>query len=724
MDYLSDRSDPDNDIDNIPPEEEFIDSTDSTDGEDGDNVSDWDRGRVSEAHNTIILERQEELPRSIDSLFKKGLLDKKGEMGSTILHLITERWSKTNRSGSDLAELFKAVMEKCPRLFLEKDDLGKSILNRSSMRKKKSNFAQFFIYEYPDKTEELVREDPDILKLMVASSMELDIWKALLGRLGKSAGKLLLRCDEGGNTFIHNILRNIDHGPFHVALPHIILEIIRAAPDSLKTLNDEGKSLYGCFIEGMNKRTESSELRMRKESALPASHDSRTMTEKSSRLSEKYFDGPKISPTGKIFDNPKMDNPPSRRPEKYSDDPKMNISSSRLLPDPKDNAKSAAQTSQPVVRKRAKEPKPEETEELVNHILAEVKEVLLREMYRGLGEMEIHSLLHPYTSEIDVDLLELEKSRDPIQTLKGILEPLPLEPFLRSVRLPYFRTDLAARTDIYFEILGTLNSHGVRRIMRLEVDEAIDCPSSDDTITKAASGFHIEEWDWRKTDIDTGVLCKVAPEARKLYLYSSGNFPVLKHWSSDEGLAMFKNLEEVSLIVFSKIETPQTTEDCVREFRMRMDKACPKIEFKVRHFKPSFEGSRSWSWLLQGDQGRLIETAKGPNPKTLTERFERLTRHLEPCFDKPSIDVKVSIIDDGIDPVEIGNRIGGGISFAHYPGEHSRLKPYYFSSNGRGTALAHIMLRLCAQLKFYVARVDIEQRSLTPIVQVSTYQPQ
>lgn len=50
---------------------------------------------------------------------------------------------------------------------------------------------------------------------------------------------------------------------------------------------------------------------------------------------------------------------------------------------------------------------------------------------------------------------------------------------------------------------------------------------------------HITTWDWQKIDICSEALYKAAPNASRVYLYTSGNNAVLTSWSSADGLIKF-----------------------------------------------------------------------------------------------------------------------------------------------------------------------------------------
>src|ERR1700733_2709648 len=73
----------------------------------------------------------------------------------------------------------------------------------------------------------------------------------------------------------------------------------------------------------------------------------------------------------------------------------------------------------------------------------------------------------------------------------------------------------------------------------------------------------------------------------------------------------------------------------------------------------------------------------------------------------PRRDVKVAIIDDGIDKLQegFGDSIDDGVSFYTSPGTFD-TRPYYFSSQGHGTLMAKLIRRVSPRAKLYIARLD------------------
>ena len=81
----------------------------------------------------------------------------------------------------------------------------------------------------------------------------------------------------------------------------------------------------------------------------------------------------------------------------------------------------------------------------------------------------------------------------------------------------------------------------------------------------------------------------------------------------------------------------------------------------------------------------------------------------------PERDVKVAVIDDGVDKLlgGFGDSITDGVSFYSPPGRFD-TRPHYFSSNGHGTLMAKLIRRICPRAKLFIARLDQGTTSRQP----------
>jgi hypothetical protein len=91
-----------------------------------------------------------------------------------------------------------------------------------------------------------------------------------------------------------------------------------------------------------------------------------------------------------------------------------------------------------------------------------------------------------------------------------------------------------------------LRMKGVKRIIRVIVDDTVEPSHSDEAIERAFAGLHVEVCDWRKIDLSILSIFKAAPDVREITLYWSGNVVVLRGWEMEmtksSGLAHLERL--------------------------------------------------------------------------------------------------------------------------------------------------------------------------------------
>ncbi|GAB1195667.1 hypothetical protein APSETT444_004929 [Aspergillus pseudonomiae] len=91
------------------------------------------------------------------------------------------------------------------------------------------------------------------------------------------------------------------------------------------------------------------------------------------------------------------------------------------------------------------------------------------------------------------------------------------------------------------DIFNVLWEKGVKKIIKISVDDDEDLPHSDEVI-ETLGKFGIEEWDWRRKDLCSSVILKAAQNSRKVFLCSTGNKAVLRSWSAPDGLNYLKKV--------------------------------------------------------------------------------------------------------------------------------------------------------------------------------------
>lgn len=69
--------------------------------------------------------------------------------------------------------------------------------------------------------------------------------------------------------------------------------------------------------------------------------------------------------------------------------------------------------------------------------------------------------------------------------------------------------------------------------------------------------------------------------------------------------------------------------------------------------------------------------------------------------------IRVALIDDGVDGVDLGYPLWGGRTFCPRDEENRLSHPYYASAMGHGTAMAKLITFMCPRTQLYVLRLDL-----------------
>lgn len=93
-----------------------------------------------------------------------------------------------------------------------------------------------------------------------------------------------------------------------------------------------------------------------------------------------------------------------------------------------------------------------------------------------------------------------------------------------------------------------LRDKGVKRIIKVIVDDLRKPCHSDEDIEKALNKFEVEILDWRKLDLCPVTVSKASTSLREIHLQWSGRNTVLRGWSECEGLAKTPSLKAIHLI--------------------------------------------------------------------------------------------------------------------------------------------------------------------------------
>ncbi|KAJ2990249.1 hypothetical protein NUW58_g3043 [Xylaria curta] len=263
----------------------------------------------------------------------------------------------------------------------------------------------------------------------------------------------------------------------------------------------------------------------------------------------------------------------------------------------------------------------------------------------------------------------------------------------------------SGRSDMVLLFNWLREKKGVKRILKVIVEDLQHPAHSDEAIETCLKDMHVETWDWKKHDLSPEVLHKVAPDVQVVHLYWGGNNAILRAWSEAEGLKKLEKLEMVYLHSQQGLETQRRTESNVKEFKARMS----PIEVQESKMQSGKGGSiagllattrdplerHKWVTCME-EYAEFLQRAEGAQKNS--PRGPSLLRH----------PITVALIDDGVDVNDqtLHSRIGGGRSFCHRDKEQNLNQSYYVSGGGHGTAMARLICKICPDVKLFVLRLD------------------
>jgi hypothetical protein len=144
-----------------------------------------------------------------------------------------------------------------------------------------------------------------------------------------------------------------------------------------------------------------------------------------------------------------------------------------------------------------------------------------------------------------------QKKVEEVQTLAQTLETsagnnsIEFEDILFYVCLPDFNNFKEPPHNEVRRLFRWLERRKVKTIRSLDIPDSTTHPMCDVLVEGAIlNKFEINKLVWRKLDINLDILTRShhADNFTEITLYSSGNWSVLYHWVSDEGLVKFKGV--------------------------------------------------------------------------------------------------------------------------------------------------------------------------------------
>ncbi|RSM00406.1 hypothetical protein CEP52_009156 [Fusarium oligoseptatum] len=276
-------------------------------------------------------------------------------------------------------------------------------------------------------------------------------------------------------------------------------------------------------------------------------------------------------------------------------------------------------------------------------------------------------------------------------------------------------------------VFDTLYQAGVRNILRLHVEDREQPSHTDTAIEKALQGresmteisedrgqINVETWDWRKPDISTDVIGFAAPKVETVNLYWSGNQTVLRAWGSLEGIPRLHATTKQQLKTVIIHAAPGL------ESRERMDKVLERFKKEVANnmsAKIDIRTNRRMDGLLTQLDAREEATDRtggqaAENQHAWIEKMEEfrgaLIRVSRMRDIKMEERVKVALIDDGVDICDLDtyNNLVKATGLSYCPPEGRSERPWHRSSNGHGTIMANMIVRINPWVSLYIMRIQ------------------
>ncbi|KAH6636217.1 hypothetical protein F5144DRAFT_170863 [Chaetomium tenue] len=274
---------------------------------------------------------------------------------------------------------------------------------------------------------------------------------------------------------------------------------------------------------------------------------------------------------------------------------------------------------------------------------------------------------------------------------------------------------------------GWLRRQGVSRILSVTVEDHGPQTHSDEAIEKAIGDFKVEVLDWKKVDLDAGVLHRVGGHLREVHLQWSGNNSALRAWSGPSGLWAIPTLEKVYLYARETLDSDKRREENLKTFKHLLETSREKgsLALRVDHTAVAGRGSGGGGGgggagkgkpgagqgkNNMGEGGRMVYSHQWIKcMDDFVSRFRYLKLPQQGPSSPPKLlkPVVVALIDDGVDLPhhESADHSFTGESFHAYD-YGRRVWPWWNSAAGHGTLMARLIHRICPTAVIYVIKLE------------------
>ncbi|EXJ88024.1 hypothetical protein A1O1_04951 [Capronia coronata CBS 617.96] len=325
----------------------------------------------------------------------------------------------------------------------------------------------------------------------------------------------------------------------------------------------------------------------------------------------------------------------------------------------------------------------------------------------------------------------------------------------------------APESDFKFRETGTReffawlkNEKKVNIINDLKIPDSATHPPSEELIKEAIiDQFEIEKFDWRKLDVSLDMLtaprgelggsgnnitaldseCDPQPQFRdkikEITLYSSGNWSVLYHWASEEGLKNLGEEEGLRSVKINIVELEPSSDKRSKEVHEKRanhlkEKLAQKfIETGVK-FNYKIIANAKWDFpvlQISDDEQTVIPQLQLFQNLAECQRYlfslkdeikhkdeKDWSAYARRFHDRP---VRIAVLDNGADKIRstLKQHIEKGVSFvtANSDGDN-RILPWWMVADPHGTQMASLITSANPFCRLYIARVGTGRKDILP----------
>ncbi|KAF3022969.1 hypothetical protein E8E14_008762 [Neopestalotiopsis sp. 37M] len=278
---------------------------------------------------------------------------------------------------------------------------------------------------------------------------------------------------------------------------------------------------------------------------------------------------------------------------------------------------------------------------------------------------------------------------------------------------------------------------GVKRIIKVIVND-FDSPShTDSAIMKCLVGLQVEDLQWLKVDMDPTTILNISRSIRDIRLRWSGSNTTLRAWSDPYGLRKLEHLRTVHLDLAGDevLESHDDTKRNIKKFTYRLntrhnsaiDENNIERPPKTEDIKVSCSGMEIFhkkAGVMTGS-GREMNNTHTENHKWLST-MDKFSQSIDQVWNKAQDLAKqsqlkawlaepivVALIDDGVDLLDPslqgrhceGKSLSYDMEDINKPTEQ-REHAFWDPSGDHGTVMANLIFRVCPMVKLYVIRME------------------